>query len=161
MERVFSAPNAVILVDGKVAGFITNISVTETYNRSTVKGLGDVFDKQVPVVGASGSWNASQFFIDFSTQGAKSWLNRVAGSAENLVNTLSLGQFPFTIAMYEKEVTSTDADARLVTGINPTGKRKLLVRDCYLDSQSFSISNDSVSTLNVSGRYLSPISFSN
>jgi hypothetical protein len=160
MSKVFTAPNAVIFIDGKKAGRITNITFTETYQRASIKGLGSTFDEEVPVVGGSGSWQAGEFFIDFSAPGTQAWLNRIAATSEVMLNSLSLGEFPFTIAIYEKTVTDVDAAARLVTGIDPTGNRKVLLKECYVDSQNFTISNDGAASMNTSGRYLKPMSLS-
>ena len=152
--KVYTAPNATIYIDGKKAGYITNISFTETINRASVKGLGSLADQEVPAVGWSGSWNASQFFVDFSQEGTKAWLNRINNSVESLYDTLTLGEFPFTIQMFAKTEVSRDDEGRIVTESNVTGERKILLKECYTDSQSFRLSNDSVASIDVSGRYL-------
>lgn len=156
-NKVFSAPNAVVYIDGKKAGYINNISWTENYNRASVKGLGSTFDQEVPVVGAAGTFTISQFFLSFDSPGLKSLMNRTGVTAETLLNTLSLGEFPFTIAMYAKTVVSKDDSGRIVTEIDQTGDRKFLLKDCFVDSQGFSLAENGVSTVNTTGRYIKPM----
>ena len=152
--KTYTAPNATIYIDGKKAGFLTNISFTETINRASVKGLGSLSDQEVPAVGWSGTWNASQFFVDFSEPGTKAWLNRINNTVETLYNTLTLGEFPFTIQMMAKTEVARDDEGRIITEVDVDGERKILLKECYTDSQSFRLGNDSVASFDTSGRYL-------
>lgn len=159
-NQVYSAPNAAVYIDGKKAGYVNNISWTENYNRATIKGLGSTFDQEVPVVGAGGTFTVSQFFLDFGSQGMKALMNRTGTTSETFLNTQSLGEFPFTVAMYEKTVVATDSANRLVTEVDVTGKRKILLKKCYIDSQGFSLAENGVASVNSSGRYLEPMTLS-
>lgn len=159
-NKVYSAPNAVIYIDGKKAGYVNNMSWSENYSRTPIRGLGSLWDQEVPNTAAGGTWTVSQFFLSFDSPGMKSLMNRTNSTAETLLNTLSLGEFPFTIAAYSKTVVATDQENRLVTEIDNTGERKFLLKECYVDGQNFSLADGGVASANTNGRYLQPMTLS-
>ena len=93
-------------------------------------------------------------------QHMKEMINRYGG-VTSFVNTLSLGEFPFSISIYEKLTASGGRDEvnKLITNVDLYGKSIGVLPDCYLDSQSFQLSNDGIAGLNSSGRYLTPLTF--
>lgn len=160
-DKVFSAPKAYIEINNKKAGIIRDLSFTEDIGRAEVKGLGDLADQEVPATSFKGRFTLGHFFIDFEQDNMKQMINRYGGKGKFL-NTLSLGEFPFSITIYEKLTASGGRDEvnKLVTNVNITGKRIAVLNNCYLDSQSFQLSNDGIAGLNSSGRYLDPVTFS-
>lgn len=153
---VYSSPKAVIQIDGKNVGFVNNVSFTENITRADIKGIGSLNSQEVPPTGWNGTWQVSEFFVDFSLEGTKALLNRYA-SKEVFINTLIQGEFPFTIAMFEKTTIAKDNEGKLVTEIDPTGNRKVLLKNCFIESQNFSLAENAVASLASSGRYLTPM----
>ena len=156
--QVFSAPKAYITIEGQPAGYIRNISFTENIQRQDIRGLGSLYAQETPAVSASNSFSVDQFFLDFERPVMKKLLNRYGG-ATALVNTLSLGDLPVSINIYSKQVKSMDNSTKLVTEIDKAGKEIAVLRDCYVDSQNWSLVEGGIASSTVTGRYLTPISF--
>ena len=156
-KQVFSAPNAVVYIDGKRAGFIQSISWSENFNRQEVKGLGSLYAQQVPVVGAGGTFQIGSFHLSFEEEGTKALLNRVNPTRTQMLDTLSLNEFPFSIVIFEKISVAKDDTNRFVTETDNTGFKQVQLDQCYIDSQSFSISENGIASLNTSGRFLQPM----
>lgn len=158
MGKVFTAPKAYITIDNKPAGFIRDLSFTENIQRAEIAGLGSLTNQETPAVKQTNQFSVGQFFIDFEQPSVKALLNRLGG-AQALLNTMSLGEFPFSITIYSKTVTGVDSTNKLVTEIDKTGKTIAVLRDCYTDSQSFNLSEAGIAGINTTGRYLTPVSF--
>lgn len=155
-NTVLTSPKAYVTIGGKPAGYIKNLSCNESFQRATVKGLGNLTDQEVPVVGHSGTWSCDYWFIDFDQPALKEMINRMGG-LEAFKNTLVLGEFPFSIVVYKKTATLIDAAAKLVVTADKTGKTIVRLDECYIDSQNFQMSEGGVASLNTSGRYLQPV----
>ena len=157
-QKIFTAPKAYITIDDKPAGFIKSISFTENIQRADIAGLGSLTNQEVPAVKQTNQFTIGEFFIDFQQASTKALLNRLGG-AQALLNSLALGEFSFSIVIYSKTVVATDINSRLVTEIAKDGKTIAVLRDCFVDSQSFELSEAGVAGFNTSGRYLTPVSF--
>jgi hypothetical protein len=156
--NTFSAPKAYITIEGQPAGYIRNISFTENMQRQDIRGLGSLYAQETPVVSASNSFSIDQFFLDFERPVMKKLLNRYGG-ATALINTLSLGDLPISINIYSKQAQTTDSTTKLVTEIDKAGKEIAILRDCYVDSQNWSLAEGGIASSTVTGRYLTPVSF--
>lgn len=154
-QRVFTAPQAYILIDNKVAGYIRNITWTETYQRQEIRGLGNLTPQEVPVTSESNTFSLDNFFIDFQLDYVKALLNRTGG-AQALLNTFVHGELPTAIAVYQK-IGEVNPQTKLVTNVNKTGKEQVVLRDCFVDSQNWSLAEGGISSHTVSGRYLTPV----
>ena len=155
--RTFTAPKAYIEIENVKAGIIKDLSFNEDIGRATVKGLGDLWDIEVPAISGSGRFTIGEFFIDFSQEGMKKMINRYGGAGK-ILDTLSLGELPFTISIFQK-MGVMDETQRIISTVEKYGKVIAKLEGCYLDSQSFQLSNDGVAGLNSSGRYLNPVGF--
>ena len=156
--KTFTAPKAYITIEGQAAGYIRNISFTENIQRQDIRGLGNLYAQEVPAVSASNSFSVDQFFLDFSTPVMKKLLNRYGG-AKAIIDTLSLGDLPISINIYKREIQSQDPTTKLVTGISPSGKEIAILRDCFIDSQNWTLAEGGIASSTSSGRYLTPVSF--
>lgn len=157
-QKSYTAPKAYITINNQPAGYIRDISFTENIQRAEIAGLGSLTNQEVPAVKQTNQFSIGEFFIDFEQPSTKAVLNRLGG-AQALLNTLALGEFPFAIVMYSKTVKAMDTNNRLVTEVDPTGKTMAVLRDCYVDSQSFNLSEAGIAGFNTTGRYLTPVSF--
>lgn len=156
--QTFTAPKAYITIENQVAGFVRNITFTENIQRQDIRGLGQLYAQEVPAVSASNSFSLDQFFLDFERPVMKKLLNRYGG-AEALKNTLSLGDLPISINIYKKEIVSIDPTTKLATQVNNAGKEIAILRDCFVDSQNWTLAEGGIASTTVSGRYLTPVSF--
>ena len=158
MNKTFTAPMAYITIEGEKAGYIRNISFTENIQRQDIRGLGSLYAQEVPPVSAANTFSVDMFFLDFETPVMKKLINRYGGKTA-LINTLSLGDLPMSINIYKRLIQSQDPSTRLVTAVDPAGKEIAILRDCFLDSQNWTMAEGGVSSSTASGRYLTPVSF--
>jgi len=156
--KTFTAPKAYITIEGRAAGFVRNISFTENIQRQDIRGLGNLYAQEVPAVSASNSFSVDMFFIDFSTPVMKKLLHRYGG-AQAIMNTLSLGDLPISINIYKREIQTQDPNTKLVTSISPSGKEIAILRDCFIDSQNWTLAEGGIASTTASGRYLTPVTF--
>ena len=156
--QTFTAPKAYITIENQPAGYIRNISFTENIQRTDIRGLGNLYSIEVPAVSANNTFNVDMFFIDFTLPAVKKLINRVGG-VDALINTLSLGDLPFSINIYKREVRSVDTNSRLVTEVDKTGKEMAILRNCFVDSQNWTLAEGGIASMTTSGRYLTPVSF--
>ena len=157
MSQTFTAPKAYITIENQVAGYIRNLTFTENIQRTGVKGLGNLYDIELPATSASNTFNVDLFFIDFMQPIVKKMLNRTGG-ADALLNTLSIGDLPFSINIYKKQIKSFDANTKLVTEVDKTGNEIAVLRDCYVNSQNWQLAEAGIASLGTSGQYLTPVS---
>ena len=80
------------------------------------------------------------------------------GSIAEIKNSLVLGDIAFDITMYAKTVVSEDAQSRLVTEVDNTGKTIARLQGCLLNSQSFQLQEGGIAGVDINGIYLEPIS---
>ena len=156
--RTFTAPKAYITFNSKPAGFIRNISFTETITRADVQGLGNLTKQEVPATMYTCTFTTDFYFISFREPEVIEMINRFGG-VEPFKNTLTLGEFPFSITFYTKTAVGMDQNNKLVTSIDPTGETLATLRECYIDNQAFTLTEGGIASLTTSGRYLEPVTF--
>lgn len=156
-HQTFSAPEAYIMIDGIPVGIMRNVRCTENINRADVQGLGSVVSQEVPPTKVQCSLNAGMYFIKFTTDIMKKILNRET-NLDTFLNSIALGDFPLQILIYRKTAIS-DATTKLVTSVNKDGEKILVINDFYLESQDFDLSEGGIAGTNISGRYLSPVTY--
>lgn len=154
--KTFTAPKAFIMIEGEPAGLVRSISFTENIGRTPVRGLGRIAKLEEPAISVDCTFTVDQFFIDFDQPVVKKMLNRM-GSKENFLNTLTFGELTFSIYIYSKTIAGLSADQKIVESVDKTGKTIAALRDCYLTSQTFNLSEGGVAGFNVSGGYLTPV----
>ncbi len=157
-SKTYTAPKAFITINAKPAGFIRNISFTENINRADVQGLGNLTKQEVPATMYTCTWTSDFFFISFDEPEVKELINRYGG-LEPFLNTLALGEISFSITFYKKTATTIDENLKLVTEIDQTGETIAVLRECYIDNQSFTLAEGGIASLTTSGRYLQPVTF--
>jgi len=158
MSKTFTAPKAYITIEGQAAGYVRNVSFTENIQRQDIRGLGNLYAQEVPAVSASNSFSLDQYFLDFERPVMKKLLNRYGG-AKAIMDTMALGDLPISINIYRREIQTQDPNTKLVTQVDAAGKEVAVLRDCFIDSQNWTLAEAGISSSTVSGRYLTPVSF--
>lgn len=64
--KTFNAPLALIKFNGIVVGKMRDITLTESINRGTVRGIGALTPDDLPALAWDGSLNCGMYLIDFS-----------------------------------------------------------------------------------------------
>lgn len=158
MEKTFAAPLAAIEIGGVRVGLIRNLTFTENVQRADVQGLGALTLQEVPPVTIRCTFTADSYLINlkkFGTVKDPFWPVD-ATNAKTLVNTLLLGEKPVSIHVYRKTAGPVDPSTGLVLS-EGNYERIGVAPDCYLDSKTWNISEQTVGGKNISGRYLTPI----
>lgn len=154
---VFTAPKAYIKIDNKVAGYVRGLQFAENVQRANVQGLGNLLQQEVPPISYQCTFTVDQFFIDFKQPVIEGMIHRL-GSIKSIVDTLVLGELGFAIAIYSKTIQTQDANTKMVTQVDPTGKTMCLLSPCFVNNQSFNLTDNGIAGINISGLYLNPIS---
>lgn len=154
----FTASKAFITIEGQPAGYIRNISFTENIQRTEVRGLGNLYPQEVPATAASNTFTVDMFFIDFERKVVRKLLNRYNG-VDALKNALTIGDIPISINIYRKEIKTQDPATKVISELDNTGKEIAVLRNCYIDSQNWSLAEGGIASMSTSGRYLEPVAF--
>ena len=157
-QLTLTAPKAVIKINGYASGYMRNVRVTENIQRGEVKGISNLTLQEVPATGYTCQLTADFFFISLKRPEVQAMINR-AGSVQDFLNTLILGEQPCQVHMYKK-LKLTEVN-NVVTSVNNEGETVAVVQDFFPDSQSFDITEGQISGTNITGRYLTPVVFNN
>ena len=155
--KVYTAPLAIIEINNQEVGKIKNFRASESYQRANVRGLSRLTDEEVPIVAISCTFTASYYTINLTKLGSidNPFLKRKDGiSLQAFLDTLLLGETGISIRLYKKTGTP-DASTGLVT----TTSKQLVgtIREAFLDSTNFDLSEGQISGSDLSGRYLDPM----
>lgn len=151
--QTMTAARAIIERNGVAIGYMKNLRVTETKQRGTVMGLGEITKKERPIVGITCTWNCDFYLIDLSKSGIPGLDNREVQSVEQYKDTQVLLNTPVDIVVFKKDV-------RTVTNNVVTATKKQVlctIKDIYLDSTSWDVSENQISSFNQSGEYTTPV----
>lgn len=152
-NATMTAARAVIKRNGIAIGLIRSLRVTETKQRGSVMGLGEVTKRERPLLSITCTWSCDQYLIDLKTSGIPGIDNREVQSVTQYKDTQILLSVPVDIVVYKKDVqTITD-------GVVTQSKNNVfaVLRDVYLDTTSFDITENAVSGFQQSGEYTTPI----
>lgn len=156
-EKVLTAPLAVIMINNKKVGKIRNLTFTENITRGEVQGLGSPSLQEVPVIAVRCQFQAGSYAISLKQLGTvmDPFIPQGITTAEQLLNTLLLGETPVSIHIYKKTAGTISNEGVVVS--EGALERIGIATDCYLDSRSFEISEGNIAGKNITGRYLTPI----
>lgn len=149
-----TAPRAIIKSRGRAIGEMRNLRVTETVQRGSVRGLGTLFESERPPLSFNGSWNCDMYMIDLKRSGIPGLDNRNVSNTKIWEQTKLLLEEPIDIYVFKKEMQTLDESGNVVA---VSEGDFAVIRDVYLDTMSFDISEGAVSSYNQSGVYTQPI----
>lgn len=155
MEKVLTAPLAIIKIKGETVGKIRNLRVQEQYQRGDVRGLGALISNEKPILGINCSFSASAYVISVKKLGTidNPFVLRGASTKEQFVNTVLMQDNGVDIYIMKKGAK------QIVNGIVTEVEEKNLfvIKDAFLTSMDFDIQESQISSSNLSGEYLQPI----
>jgi hypothetical protein len=148
-----TAARAIIKVQGKAIGYMKSLRITESKQRGSVMGLGEVIKRERPLISINCTWNCDFYFIDLKKSGIPGLDNREVQSVEQYKNTQILLAIPVDIYVYRKDIET------VTNGVVTNTKQSIVcvLKDVYLDQTSFDISENAISGFQQSGEYLSPV----
>ena len=153
--NIMTAARAIITSNSIPIGFMKNLRCTETKQRGSVMGLGEVTKKERPLLSITCTWACDFYLIDLMRTGLPGLDNRLVMSLQQYKDTQILLNVPVDITVWKK-------DALVIVGgvVTATANEVLCtIKDIYLDSSSWSVEEQQVCGLNQSGEYLSPVIF--
>jgi hypothetical protein len=154
--KVLTAPLAIIRIDGQESGFMRNIRVTENIQRAEVKGISNLYLREVPAVGVSCTFTCDFFFISLKRPEMRAFIRRDQG-VDVFENTLTLAEKGIEVQLLRKKGIPS-SDGKTITALDDPDTIALIV-DAFPTSQGFDISENAVSGANMSFQYLTPIFF--
>jgi len=148
-----TSARAIIKSNGVAIGYMKNLRCTETKQRADVKGIGRVYKLERPIVGGTCTWSCDFTVIDLVKTGIPKLDNKSVQSITQYENTQVLYENTVDIYVYKKDVQTIVGG--IVTAVNETVFA--ILRDVYLDSSNWDISENQVSSMSQSGEYLIPV----
>lgn len=152
-NATMTAARAIIKVNGVAIGYMRTLRITESKQRGTVMGLGEVTKKERPLLSINCTWACDFYLIDLKTTGIPGLDNREVQSTEQYKDTQILLAIPVDIVVYKKDVLT------VVGGVVTQTQNNVLctLKDVYLDQTSWDVSENAISMFNQSGEYTNPV----
>jgi len=156
-NKVFTAPLAIIEINGIAIGKLRDLQFSEQCQRAEVQGIGRLTLVEVPALTFRCTFTASSYMVDCRKLGdvPDPFWPRYAKTPTEFANTIIMGEKTVNLHVYSKIPAETNND--IVTAIDRF--KMAVIENCYLDSTTFQIQENQVAGKNISGRYLEPISF--
>ena len=154
-ERVLTAPLAVIKVNGVAIGKMKNIRVSENLTRGRVSGIGQLTADELPPLSWTGTLSCSFYNIDFNKSQIPGALQRNVNTLKEWVDTVMLDETGVQLDIMKK-VKDTETNGIITSKLAVYAT----VKDLFLDTEGFDISEGQISNRDQSFTYITPILFS-
>jgi len=151
--NTMTAARAIITSNSIPIGYMKNLRVTESKQRGTVMGLGEVTKRERPLLSITCTWQCDFYLIDLVRTGIPGLDNRLVMSLQQYKDTQILLPIPVDITIWKKDALV------IVAGVVVQTVNEVLatIKDIYLDNCSFDVQENQISGFNQSGEYTSPI----
>jgi hypothetical protein len=153
MAEVFTAPLAIIKVNGKPIGLMKSIRANEQFQLGEVKGIGRLTPKELPCTSWNGSLQCDFYLINLNTTGLPGALNRKTTTVEAFINNILLRPEGVDLEIMRKVEGVKDSNGNITANYEPFAQIIGLV----LESDSFDIGEGQISGRNQSFKYLNPV----
>lgn len=153
-QKVLTAARAIIKVNGRAIGRLQNFRATENISRAPVMGIGNLTRREIPATSIVCNWSARFYTVDFSKITNFPGLdNRSVQNVEQYKNTMILAEIPVDIYIYKKDNPTVQNGVVVATDDTVFA----VIRNCYINSRGFDLSEGQVSGTDISGEYTEPI----
>lgn len=159
MEKTFSAPLAIIKIDGVAVGKMKNVRLTENIRRAKVTGIGRLNPEELAAVEWSGTLSCSAYTINFNKllNSSNKGTFRGLGNVEAWANALLFHE-GITIEVIQKVKTGNPDP---VTGqVTTEQKTFAVVKNAFATRESFDLQEGQLSGRDSEFEYLEPVLFS-
>lgn len=155
MEKVLTAPLAIIKINSTTVGKIRNLRVQEQYQRGDVRGIGALISSEKPILGINCSFSASSYVISTKKLGTidNPFIKRGVATQEQFVNTVLTQDNGVDIYIMKKGAKVIQDG--VVT--EATEENLFVIKNAFLTSQTFNIDEGQISGSDLQGEYLEPI----
>lgn len=157
MERVMTAPLALIQVNSVTVGKMKNVRISETIRRGRVTGIGRLNPHEVPALEWNGTLSCSSYTINFNLLANKSKIGtfRNNQTVEQWANSILLQESGLEIAILRK-VKDGDIDpetGRVESKLETFAK----VNGAFANREGFDIQEGQISGRDTEFEYTEPI----
>lgn len=160
---VLTGAIALIRVNGNVVGRMKTVRCQESFRRQPVKGIGTILPSEEAVTDWEGTLSCDFMEVRFEETGIPNAIRRKFANAASRVLT---GDVSFEDQLVlDTDGVQVDIFKKVKDVINPDGtiKPKLepyaIVKRCLIESDSFDISEGSISGHSQSFKYLDPVTY--
>ena len=150
---VITAPLAIIKVNGQEIGLMTTVEASETIGRAEVQGIGKLTLSEVPATTWRGRLTCAQMMINLNDSGLPDAVKRDVPSIQQWVDNVLLQETGVDLVLLKKEKISANPDGNINAGFTEIG----VIKNLFLTSDSFNISEGSISARNQEFVYTTPI----
>lgn len=153
--KTFTSPLALIKVNGVVIGKMRNLNVTETIRRGSVRGIGNLINEELPPLEWNGSFTCQAFTVAFSESLLPGALIRKTGNnVQAFIDNILLDDRGIDVTIFKK----TKKQLNTTTGLYESQLVPFAtIAACFIDRESFDISEGQISGRNQDFTYLTPI----
>ena len=155
--KVLTSPLASIWINNVLCGFVKGLTCTENINRGEVQGISKLNLQQVPPMGLRQTAQMEFFFISLKRPEIRAFFMRDQG-LNVLIDTLELGEKPINLKVYRK-TGATHPTTGVVLESLVTGELLWEILDFFPNSHTWNVTDNQISSTNVSGLYLTPAVF--
>lgn len=157
MSRVLTAPLALIKVNGVTVGKMKNIRCTETVRRGRVSGIGELTAQELPALEWNGTLTCQFYTIKFDQTGLPEGIKRKAPSIQAFVDNILLQEEGVDVTIMKKIKDFINPQTGL---IEATYEEYATITGCFIDRESFDISEGQISGQDQDFTYITPIVYS-
>lgn len=157
MEKVMTAPLAIIQINSVTVGKMKNVRITEQIRRGRVSGLGRLNPSELPALEWSGSLSCSSYSINFNLLANKirKGTFRKAGTVDVWANAILLQEDGLEISILRKV---RDGEINPETGlVNAKYETFASVKGAFASREGFDIQEGQISGRDTEFEYLEPI----
>lgn len=161
--KVLTGAIALIKVGGKVIGKMKTVRCQENFRRVAVRGIGTILPSEQAVVEWEGTLSCDFMEIRFEETGIPNAVRRKIGSTASQV---LIGQTSFEDQLVlDADGVQIDIFKKVTDVIDPNGfilpklEPYATVYNCLIESDSFDISEGSVSGHSQTFKYLTPVTY--
>jgi hypothetical protein len=155
MDKVLTAPLAIIKVAGKPIGKMKNIRVSESFQRQKVVGIGQLFADESATTSWQGTLSCSFFNINFKISQIPNAIRRDVQTIEDFTNYLIFQEVGVQVDIMRKVKTGFDAKGIPIVKLEIYAS----IPNLFLNRENFDISDGQISGRDAEFEYLSPITF--
>ena len=135
MDKVLTAPLALIKINGVTVGKIKNVRLQEQYQRGNVIGIGALISQEKPILGIQCSFSCSSYVISVKKLGTidNPFIARGATTTDQFVNTILTQDNGVDIYVMKK-------GAKVIKNgiVTEASEEKLFViQECFLNFSKF------------------------
>jgi hypothetical protein len=156
MAQVYTAPLAIIKVDGIAIGRMKTIQVNENIQRGTVQGLGELTPKEKPALSWAGTLSCAFYNVEFQLSSIPNAITRNVNTLKEYVDSLLLQEQGVSVELYKK-VKQPGSPA--IGNIQSQLQLYCTVSGLFLEGDNFDLSEGSISGKNQSFSFIDPIIF--